>query len=113
MEQTESRIHGDIVKHIWNTYPITRGLLFHVPNQGKKSIVEASLLKAMGVLAGVSDLIFLWEGRAYFLEVKTPTGVQSKVQKEFEVRIKENGFNYYIVKSIQDAEGVIRNIINA
>lgn len=42
----------------WNTnrYPELK-LLYHVPNGGKRSATEAARFKAMGVKAGVPDLV--------------------------------------------------------
>lgn len=41
-------------------------LVIHVPNQGKRSVEQASALKRMGVLSGVPDLLVF--GRPYGAE---------------------------------------------
>lgn len=107
---TEDRIQQDIVIYLNNTYCLpayaNRGIVFHVPNQ-RASAAERIKLKAMGVLAGVSDIIFIYRGKHLYLEVKTPDGIQSKDQKEFEGRIQSNGFSYYIVRSVDDVINIM------
>lgn len=53
-------------------------------------------------LTGVSDIIALKEGIAYFIEVKRPKGVQSGNQKIFEELVTKNGGIYKVVMSIDD-----------
>lgn len=47
--------------YLWfhNNYPQHRGRLFHVPNGGSRSASEGNRLKAMGVVAGVPDFIYI------------------------------------------------------
>ena len=66
-------------------YGIYRGLLFHVPNGGsRKSASEGARFKRMGVVAGVSDFVFLFNKTAYLIELKSGRGKQRGSQKEFE-----------------------------
>lgn len=112
---TEDRIQQDIVIFLNNTYCLPahpgRGIIFHVPNQ-RSSPAERIKLKAMGVLSGVSDLIFIYKGKHLYLEVKTPEGTQSREQKEFEGRIQINGFSYYVVRSVEDVKQILQAEFN-
>lgn len=52
---------------------------------------------------GIPDIFLLPEGgKIVFLEVKTPKGVQSANQKEFQKSVEELGYTYHIVKSVDD-----------
>lgn len=53
-------------------------------------------------IAGVSDIIVLYEGKAIFIECKAEKGVQSDSQKEFQIFVENADCKYYIVKSIDD-----------
>ena len=75
-------------------------VIFHVPNENQHRLVR------IGVLAGVSDLIFSFRGKLYFCEVKTATGSQTASQRKFEARIKKAGFEYFIVKSLIDFQNI-------
>ena len=54
---------------------------------------------------GVSDIILLLDGMAWFIEVKTKKTKQSEGQKEFEKNVKKNGCKYIVVRSIDDIVG--------
>jgi hypothetical protein len=45
---------------------------FHPPNGGWRSRIEASIMKGLGVCAGIPDIIAVKGGCAYGLELKTP-----------------------------------------
>lgn len=57
-------------------------------------------------LTGVSDIIALKDGKAYFLEVKRPKGIQSENQKIFERLVTDNGGVYRVVMSIDDVQAL-------
>lgn len=53
--------------------------------------------------AGVADLVVLQpNGRTVYLEVKTPTGKQSEHQKDFQNMVEFLGFQYHVVRSVED-----------
>lgn len=74
-----------------------------------------STLKKQGFLNGVSDLIVLHKGKAYFLEIKKPAGVkisektgnqikvrggvQSDEQRQFQAEVEKEGFPYLLIDS--------------
>ena len=67
-------------------------MFFHVANEaamkargGKDILLLIEHLKRMGLMPGVSDLVIVSNGRAYFLEVKTSKGKQTTDQKAFEL----------------------------
>ena len=108
MRHLESKIQIEIVKYIRYLYP--KSLLFAVPNGGQRSIITAANLKREGVLAGVSDLIWLNEGRTYFFEVKTDKGYQSVNQKEFQSLVEKQHFRYTILRSTKDFDNFLKLI---
>jgi hypothetical protein len=55
---------------------------FAVPNGGYRRAVEAAILKGMGVVAGVPDVIAIHEGRVYALELKAEGGRATPKQQE-------------------------------
>lgn len=105
---TESKIQIEIVKYIRLLYP--KSILFSVPNGGQRNVLVAANLKREGVLPGVSDLIWLHQGKTYFLEVKTDKGYQSVYQKEFEDKVKKQGFIYHILRSTKDFDEFLKMV---
>lgn len=97
---TEHQLQQKIVKY-WNeNYPKHRKCLFHV-EQSAKNGIQGALQKALGVVAGVSDLILVLKGKVLFIELKTDIGKQSPTQIEFERQITELGHEYHVVRSFE------------
>lgn len=83
-------------------------VLFACPNGGSRHKLEAVKLKAEGVLAGVSDLIHVYDGGVQFIEIKTPKGKQQQSQKDFEKNVTNLGHTYYVVRDIYEFIEVIK-----
>ena len=109
---TEDQIQAQAFRWHWNNYPDQRKLLFSVPNGGLRNPREAQKLKSTGVVAGVSDLIFLYKGKCYLIEMKTEKGTQQANQKEWEVLVKSHGFDYFICRSLEQFQSIIKSIIS-
>jgi len=107
---SEAQIQAACVTWLWNTYPLTRGLFFAV-NNNSEHVARAMNRKAVGLVAGVSDTIFLWAGEAYLIEFKTPAGRQSAKQKEWQNKVVAAGFWYYIIRSLEEFQDLINEII--
>lgn len=76
----EDQFQAATYMYINNNYPLLRGLIFHVPNEGAKSKHEGAKLKSMGVIAGVPDLICV--SPLFAIELKMPSGRLSPQQKD-------------------------------
>ena len=55
---------------------------FAVPNGGYRKPIEAAIMKALGVTAGVPDIIAIRDGHAFALELKADGGKPSAKQIE-------------------------------
>ena len=64
---------------------------FAIGNGGWRSKVEAKIMKGTGTKPGTPDLAFVYQGRAYFLEVKTETGKASEHQLAAIAALNEAG----------------------
>jgi hypothetical protein len=99
---TEDQLQASIFQYHWNNYPQERGLLFHVNNKARNKI-EGNKFKAMGVIPGVSDLIYLNPGgKPILIELKTENGTQSLEQKKWELQVRASGYQYVICRSLED-----------
>lgn len=79
--------------------------MFKVPKKICYQIV--SFFKKMGLLPGVSDIILIHKGKAYFMEVKTDSGTQSQDQVRFEHNVNKAGCEYTVVRSVGDVIGCL------
>jgi len=71
-------------------------------------VIEAKNKRNTGMLTGVSDLIVLLPNQSLFIEVKTPTGVQSNTQKDFQDTVQKLGFKYYLIRTLEEFKQCIK-----
>ena len=109
---SEDRLQQECYLWFHNTYPKLRGLLFHVPNGGNRKGREARKFKVMGVFPGVADLLLIYKGRFFALELKVFGGSQSDNQKYWEYIVTQNGVNYYLVWSLEEFKDLIKKILS-
>ena len=85
---------------------------FHIPNGELRDKSAAAKLKAMGTLAGVLDLQFLYQGPTgrlcvLFLELKTRKGTLTDQQSEFMRRVARLGCATETAHSIDEAVAIL------
>ena len=116
MRHRESNIQIQCVRYFSLQYPeytwrTTDGhfgsLLNSVPNGGHRSATEAAIMKAEGVVPGVADLELNIARGGYHglkIEMKTDskTSRQSPAQKEWQKRIEQQGYKYFVCRSVMD-----------
>ena len=107
MRHAESTLQRSCVTYFRLQYPRYFWLFFSVPNGGARGKVEAGILKAEGLLAGVSDLLLLYPGRGYHglcIEMKTTdrNSRQRDNQKEFQKAVSDAGYLYKICRTFED-----------
>lgn len=110
---TESRLQSECYTWFHNNYPEQRGLLFMVHNTPRNKI-DGAKLKAMGMVAGVSDMVYLTsnlEGHgAIMLEFKLPGQYQSMEQKDWMERVRQSGYLYMVITSLDQFQRIIFNL---
>jgi hypothetical protein len=105
----ENKIQNEIVLW-WNeNKPTQRKMLFAVNNNSHNAI-KGAMMKSLGVVNGVSDLILVLPNKVLFIEIKTATGKQSPHQIEFQKQIESNGFEYHIIKSLIEFKTLITKL---
>ena len=107
---SEDKLHQDCYVWFHNTYPHLRGLLCYNLNNSRNKI-DGARNKAKGLIAGRSDLVLYYSGTAYMIEMKNEDGSQSNEQKEWEAKIKSQGFEYHIIRSLADFQTLITCIL--
>lgn len=116
MTETEARIQSEMVEWYNNKYCLMfhtpRCIIFSVPNGGERTAGAASVAKSTGEYSGASDLFINHFGRWISVEVKTPTGTQSKAQKIFQAHIEATGTTYYIIRSLLEFQLLIHSLTN-
>ena len=108
MEFKEDKLQESIVYAVRLYYP--NSLIYAIPNGGRRNAFEGARLKRQGVTAGVSDLHLIHKGKIYFIEVKIHGGKQSLMQKQFEKYVIKQGFQYFVVRSVDEMLNVIAEL---
>ncbi len=127
----ESTIQKQVVDYLSKTAHKNNFFFFSIPNEafmqtamiakmdGKTKAMLATHLKKMGMVPGVPDLCILYEGfsvetaweeaRTLFIELKTPTGKVSPVQKIVHESIKRVGHDVEIARGLDEVIFILRN----
>ena len=103
-------------------YPQLAPLLFHPNNEpyfgaGKTKEQKeraGARAKAMGVTAGVADLILMYPGYASHglcIEMKNKTGRQSDAQKEWQKAVEQMGYRYELCRSFEQFKIIVADHI--
>lgn len=82
---------------------------FHVPNGGKRGFREAQRFKAIGVKAGVPDLIVVNDGRMIGIEMKAGKQPLSEAQVYYHDRLRLARVPVTVCRSIEDVEAALRD----
>ena len=106
---SEFKIQAECFQWHWNTFPHQRGRLFTVNNNAPNAYA-GSVMKAMGVVAGVSDMIYLSDTGAVFLEFKDERGRQSLSQKWWQGVVEAVGYKYVVIRSVEDFQRVLSQV---
>ncbi len=103
----EYAIQNAIVSYL-NIYDI---FVFAVPNGTNISNpITRAIMYLVGLFSGVSDLVVLLYKRPVFVEVKTPKEKQSPNQKKFQAMVEKLGFEYYVWRDVEAAEGFVQTL---
>lgn len=106
----EYKLHIAILAHINSAFigPHNPNLkCFHVPNQSRDG-TEAFFNKQLGVLPGVSDMLFGWNGNhTGALEIKAEYNELSSAQNKFMSWAKIIGWHTGTAKTVKQAHEVL------
>jgi hypothetical protein len=102
MKRPEQQIHQAVVAHL-NMRAEPKVFFWHTPNEGKRGYVNAAHLRAMGMTAGVPDLLILKDGKLHALELKAPKGRLTPSQRGVLERMVHCGALVAVAHSIDEA----------
>jgi hypothetical protein len=103
----QEQIHRPLVQHLRLRGAL--GLVYwHSPQGayygiGKSARTRGAIMSGLGVRAGVSDLVFLHQGKFYALELKSPGKTPDPDQVAFLASIVEAGGHAEYVDNLDDA----------
>ena len=106
--RSETQIQKAVIEHLgWRAVP--NSFAFHVANGGWRTAVEGAILKGMGVVPGVPDIIIINNGRAFALELKTNTGRLTDIQRQTIETMQRAGATVAVAYGIDEAITQLEN----
>lgn len=97
---------------IWNKLPQTRLCLFHIPNGMFSNAREGAKFKAQGVISGVPDLVFVWNGKTHYIEVKCEKGKLSENQKALHQKWSEQGVSVNVMRTSEEIIRFVTELVS-
>ena len=80
-----------------------RSVWFHVPNEGRRSMRQGRIMRAMGLIPGAPDYVFLCKNKTLAIEMKTRSGKLSENQRVFQKWCKKLKIEYVVCRSLAAA----------
>ena len=103
----EARVQRAILE--WCALVAPELIIYHTPNGGLRSKVEAARLRWQGVLPGVPDLTLVGQdGQLRYIEVKGPSGALSPEQRAFQNRCVAMRIPFAVARSVDDVRRAFR-----
>ena len=87
-------------------------MLHHIPNGGRRGVLEAKRLKGQGVVPGIPDLHLPVARGPYcglWIEMKTATGRLSEDQRKIIAMLRAEGHRVEVCRSAADAVEVLED----
>jgi hypothetical protein len=106
----EQQLQINIVNWFNFQFPELEPDFHHFANERKCSWQEGRTLKRMGVKRGVADLFLAYPTDDYaglWIELKVGRNQVSKEQREFGDRKMSRGYQFFIVRSLDEAKGIL------
>ena len=72
--------------------------------------IRYAIAKALGLVPGFSDYVFMWDGGCAALEAKAKGGTQNPEQVDFEKWCVDRNVPYFIFRSPQEGYGILRQL---
>lgn len=86
----EQALQRAVIEHLaWRAKPDV--FCFHVPLGGWRSPIEAAIFRSIGTIAGIPDLICVFKGHCYALELKAEGGRVTAIQRAVHDRMRAAG----------------------
>lgn len=90
MNRREQAIQKTVMEHVERRL-VRDVFVTHIPLGGKRNPIEAAIMKGLGTVPGVPDLMAIKAGQSYFLELKSEDGKLTTVQAECQERLRQAG----------------------
>lgn len=91
------------LKATWTCIPHEVGAVPLKSAEFKKRQTRYAKAKAMGLIAGSTDYVFVWPGGGGWMELKTQNGALSPKQRQFRDWCRATGCEWIVCRSLEEA----------
>lgn len=100
--RVEQQLQKAVIEHLrWRG--VQDIFVFHPANGGWRTAVEGAILKSMGVVPGVPDIIIINGGKVYGLELKSDAGRLTEIQRNTMQAMQRAGAIVAVAYGIDEA----------
>lgn len=85
-------------------------IVFAVPNGGSRNVIEVVNMKRQGLTPGIPDLLIVYRGKVFGLELKSQSGAMTDSQKTMFPKLRTAGMRIEIARSHSEAIQHIRDM---
>lgn len=94
--------------HEYLTYAMPRDAFwFHPTSEGKRTPREGAMLKRLGAIAGIPDLIIFWNGFAFGIELKSEDGRITPAQRATHEAMGRAGVRIRVCRSVNEVSDAL------
>ena len=107
MQNQESKLQAACVGWFRYNHPKYKGVLFSIPNGGKRNVITAVAMKREGALPGVADLMLAVSRHDFhglFIEMKYGKNKLSAQQEDFKLNVEKHGYKYVCCYTFDEFE---------
>lgn len=104
---SEAQLQAQIASYLSVALP-SDAQFHHSPSEGKRGWRSQAALKASGFTTGWPDIEIIWQGRVYFLELKSEKGRVSPAQAKCHSGLIAAGAPVAVARSLDEAVSQIR-----
>lgn len=106
----EGPVHRAILAYLRSALP--GAVIHHSPNEtkwrSKRAMQTVQKAKRMGTLVGFPDLLVIWCGSVWAIEVKAPGSNPTPEQRAVGADIEAMGGRWGVARSVDEAEALVK-----
>ena len=105
---THDKLQSDCFIWFHNTYPKLRGLMWSTYNNPKNA-AHGAYLKSIGMVKGVHDMQFYYNGVLYGFEFKVGSDKLRPEQIKWGKQIEMQGGEWYEIRSVEEFKQIVKD----
>lgn len=92
-----------LIRDLRRILPSPECFITHFPAGENTNLMRGMYLKSMGLVAGFPDLLIIYRGIAFGLEIKAPKGKVTETQRDTHAALGRAGMDVRVVRSLDEA----------